>query len=277
MKKIILLALPVLLIALVFSNCNRKANAASKNTSDNKRTATLTTMTKNGITLTELYSPETFDNATLEQALSTNTEDLDSNKFTLTFKTNNYTLGTQTSMTDIKTCANSAQGQHIHCIIDNEPYSALYNSTAKLNAMKDGQHTVLTFLSRSYHESIKNKNAFSLTSVITGTSRYTARYAQPDFSKPMLFYSRPKGTYTGIETDAVLLDFYLVNCDLSKDGYKVKANINGNEFILNKWCGYFMEGLPIGETNIKLTLLDKNGKQVDSPYSYSERKITLKK
>jgi hypothetical protein len=38
-----------------------------------------------------------------------------------------------------------------------------------------------------------------------------------------------------------------------------------------------MEGLPIGETNIKLTLLDKNGKQVDSPYSYSERKITLKK
>ena len=101
--------------------------------------------------------------------------------------------------------------------------------------------------------------------------------AKAIFSKPMLFYSRPKGTCTGIETDAVLLDFYLVNCDLSKDGYKVKANINGNEFILNKWCGYFMEGLPIGETNIKLTLLDKNGKQVDSPYSYSERKITLKK
>jgi len=93
----------------------------------------------------------------------------------------------------------------------------------------------------------------------------------------MLFYSRPKGEYNGIETDAVLLDFYLVNCDLSPKGYKVLANINGTEFIITKWCGYFMEGLPMGENTVKLTLLDKNNKQVESPYSYSERKFTLKK
>ena len=57
----------------------------------------------------------------------------------------------------------------------------------------------------------------------------------------------------------------------------IKAEINGTEFILTKWCGYFMEGLPMGETSIKLTLLDEKGKQVESKYSFSERKITLKK
>ena len=81
--------------------------------------------------------------------------------------------------------------------------------------------------------------------VITGKSRYgTIRC--PDLTNPMLFYSRPKGRYNGIETDAVLLDFYLVNCDLSPKGYKVLANINGTEFIITKWCGYFMEAFTNG-------------------------------
>lgn len=275
MKKITLIALPVLIACFALSNCNRKANASTS--ANSEKTATLTTMTKNGITLTELYSPESFQDATLQQEQASGIQDLDSNKFTLNFTITNYELGKQTSMTDIKTCANSAKGQHIHCIVDNGPYTAVYDKTAKLNAQKDGQHTVLTFLSRSYHESIKHKNAYVLSSVITGMSRYTSRYAKPDLESPMLFYSRPKGEYTGIETDAVLLDFYLVNCNLSPKGYKVKADINGTEFILTKWCGYFMEGLPLGENTVKLTLLDEKGKQVESPYSYSERKFTLKK
>ena len=125
--------------------------------------------------------------------------------------------------------------------------------------------------------SIKNKNAYALSSVITGMSRYTARYAAPDLTSPMLFYSRPKGEYSGLETDAVLLDFYIVNCDLSNEGYRVKAEINGTEFMLKKWCGYFMEGLPMGENTVKLTLIDAKGKQVESPYAVSERKFVLKK
>lgn len=278
MKRIILIAVPVFLICIILSNCNRKANASTTaSTNSSERTAKLVTMTKKGITLTELYSPESFADATILQEAASTVEDLDSNKFVLNYTTTNYEFGKQTSMTDIKTCANSAKGQHIHCIVDNGPYTAVYQNKAKINAPSDGQHIVLSFLSRSYHESIKNKNAYVLSTVITGKSRYVARYAAPDLKKPMLFYSRPKGEYTGAETDAVLLDFYLVNCDLSKEGYKVKAEINGTEFVLDKWCGYFMEGLPMGENTIKLTLIDSKGNKVESPYNYSERKFTLKK
>jgi hypothetical protein len=269
MKKryFLLLALP--LVSFLFIAASVKKSSTKK--CSKPKSAKLITLSNNGITLTELYSPEAFADAKINQSFGGSSEDLDSNKFTVNYTVENYELGKQTGMSGIKTCANSAKGQHIHNIIDNEPYTALYESSAKVKAKNDGQHIVLSFLSRSYHESIKNKNAYVISSTITGASRTMVRYAQPDLSKPMLFYSRPKGEYTGSETAAVLLDFYLVNCSLSKDGYSVLAEINGNRFKLTKWCGYFMEGLPMGENIIKLTLLDKNGKTVDSPYSYSAK------
>ncbi len=273
MKKYYFLLLPLAFILLIAATTKK----TKKQTCSNPKSAKLITQTKNGITLTELYSPESFSNAKITQSFGGSSEDLDTNTFSANYTIENYELGKQTGMSGIKTCANSAKGQHIHNIIDNQPYTALYDLNAKVKAKNDGQHIVLSFLSRSYHESIKNKNAYTISSTITGASRTVIRYAQPDLTKPMLFYSRPKGEYTGSETDAVLLDFYLVNCDLSKNGYYVSAEVNGNTFKLTKWCGYFMEGLPKGENTIKLRLLDKNGKLVDSPFNTSERKIILKK
>lgn len=271
MKKYILLSIPFLLVLLMAATTSTTGKHCKP------KTAKLTTLSKNGITLTELYSPETFADAKLSMNMSSTSEDLDSNKIVIHYNIENYELGKQTNASGIKSCANSADGQHIHNIIDNEPYTALYKPNATVKAKSDGQHYILSFLSRSYHESIKNKNAYVLTTVITGKSRYSTRYAKPELDKPMLFYSRPKGAYTGSETDAVLLDFYLVNCDLSRNGYYVMAEINGTPFKLTKWCGYFMEGLPMGENTVKLTLMDKSGKVVESPFSTVERKFTLKK
>ncbi|MDB5228221.1 MAG: hypothetical protein JWN78_2414 [Bacteroidota bacterium] len=272
MKKYFLLFIPALLILIAATS----KNSTSKKTCKPK-TARLTTLSKNGITLTELYSVENFSNAVLKESFASTAADLDSNKIVIDYTTENYELGKQTDMSGIKTCANSAKGQHIHNIIDNEPYTAIYDPKATVKAKNEGQHFFLSFLSRSYHESIKSKHAYILSTAITGKSRYAARYARPNLESPMLFYSRPKGEYTGSETDAVLLDFYLVNCDLSKTGYSVLAEINGNKFKLTKWCGYFMEGLPMGENTVKLSLLDIDGKVVNSPFSVSERKFTLKK
>lgn len=277
MKNFSLLLIPVLLITILVTNCNRKTTAKPSSERITKN-ATLISYTKNKITLTELYSPEQFENVTLEQTTATSSmELLDNNKFNVNYKTTNYELGKQSDMNGLKGCANSLKGQHIHCIVDNMPYNALYENNATVDAVEDGMHMVLSFLSRSYHESIKNKNAYALSTVITGKSRYVARYAAPDLTKPMLFFSRPKGEYKGGETDAVLLDFFLVNCDLSAKGYKVRAEINGTRFTLIKWAGYFMEGLPLGENTVKLTLLDKDNKEVESPYSSAERKFVLSK
>ena len=182
-----------------------------------------------------------------------------------------YQLGVQTPDAGAKMCANSAKGQHIHLIVDNEPYSAHYTEDFDYD-MPDGTHYVLAFLSRSYHESIKTPQAYILEKVQAENKNFTS---SEEVTDPMLFYSRPKGTYTGhAETDKVMLDFYLANLELGS-AYKVKAEINGEEHIIDEWKPYYIEGLPLGENTIKLTLIDGSGNPVNTPLNPVTRTFTL--
>jgi len=181
----------------------------------------------------------------------------------------NFTLGMQTPDADTKLCNNSAKGQHIHLLLNNAPYEAWYQSKFK-RKMDSTHYVALSFLSRSYHESIKTKDAYVLREI--GSSK-TSHF---DMKAPHLFYSRPKGEYTGNDTKKVLLDFYLVNTTLSEKGNRVCATINGKEFMLNSWQPYFIEGLPMGENTIRLELLDSKGGKIPGPFNSVTRTITLK-
>lgn len=185
----------------------------------------------------------------------------------------NYQLGEQTPDAPTKMCANSKEGQHIHLIVDNEPYIAKYTASFA-QEVKDGSHYILSFLSRSYHESIKMPEAKIAKKVTVKNKNITE---ESDITSPMLFYSRPKGTYVGkAETTKVMLDFYLLNATLSKKGYKVKADINGEIHLLNSWEPMYIEGLPLGDNTITLTLLDVSGNIVDAPLNPVSRTFTLK-
>lgn len=188
------------------------------------------------------------------------------------FKISNYQLGLQTSDAPQKMCANSADGQHIHVIIDTLPYSAQYKPQFDYQ-ITDGEHYFLAFLSRSYHESIKHPGAAVARKVMVKGNSFTS---MEDITQPMLFYSRPKGAYVGAgETAKVMLDFYLVNAQLG-DQYQVKADINGETHMIDTWQPYYIEGLPIGENTITLTLVDAAGNPVQTPLNPVTRKFELK-
>lgn len=191
-------------------------------------------------------------------------------KFSFDVASDSYELGVQTPDASSKMCANSAKGQHIHLIVDNLPYAAKYESSFE-HEVSDGDHTILAFLSRSYHESIKTATAHILQNVTVenGTIK-----SQSNVEAPMLTYSRPKGTYVGDDTKKVMLDFYLSNVEL-KDGYTVEANINGEVHEISTWQPYYIEGMPMGENSITLTLM-KDGQKVDTPLNPVTRKFTLK-
>jgi len=182
-----------------------------------------------------------------------------------------YKLGVQTPDAASKMCANSGEGQHIHLIIDNEPYAAKYTSSFEYD-IPDGEHTVLAFLSRSYHESIKTNDANILTKILVKNKSISATYGT---DARILTYSRPKGTYIGDDTKKVMLDFYLSNVSLG-DGYTVDANINGESHEIDNWQPYYIEGLPMGENTIKLTLM-KDGEPVFTPLNPVTRTFTLKR
>ena len=185
--------------------------------------------------------------------------------YKFSFDVNQYELGMQTLKDFDYQLANSAKGQHIHFIVNNGPYSAHYENIFS-KKLKDSSNVILAFLSRSYHESVKNKNAFVLTQV--GEKNI-------DLNNEFLFYSRPKGTYKGVDTEKLLLDFYLVNSEISANGNKVRATIQDKKFIIEEWAPYYIEGLPKGEIKIKLELIDASGNLIDSPFNPSNRTVTL--
>lgn len=196
----------------------------------------------------------------------------DNGKFSYDYDSKTYELGQQTDDERSKICANSGKGQHIHFILEDEPYKAFYTAEFE-NVMEDGTYHLLSFLSRSYHESIKNGKAHLAQKVTFEGGKMTT---SETIENPMLFYSRPKGTYTGDDTKSVMLDFFIVNTELSEEGNQVKVTVNGEEIAtLTEWKPYFLENLPMGTNTVILELVDAEGKTVEAPNNPVTREFDL--
>jgi hypothetical protein len=181
-------------------------------------------------------------------------------------------LGAITESVNTQVLANSAKGQHIHFILNNQPYSAHYESTFSKN-IPEGVHHLVAFLSRSYHESVKNENSVIATKIQVGDDDTDS--IGFDMNAPTLIYSRPKGTYKGQDTESILLDFFLFNTELSEEGNYVKASINETSFDLFEWVPYVVKNLPMGENTITLTLVNSEGELIEGPFNSVTRTIIL--
>lgn len=247
------------LLALLFTACQ----GGSSSQAEGQQQEGASPATK--YTLTPFTESAAYPNARIESMAFTD------GRFDFKLNESDYKLGVQTPDAGAKMCANSAEGQHIHLIVDDEPYAAKYEASFDYQ-IPDGSHYILAFLSRSYHESIKTPGAHVAVKAVVKDNSMSE--VMPE-KMPMLFYSRPKGAYTGkAETEKVMLDFYLINASLGKQ-YKVKADINGEEHIIDTWQPYYIEGLPMGENTITLTLLDAAGNAVDAPLNPVSRTFTL--
>lgn len=192
------------------------------------------------------------------------------NNVNLNFTISNYELKASSNNNLTGICANSKDGQHIHLIVDNKPYTAIYK-TEYLLKEDSGSHLALSFLSRSHHQSIKNKDAFKLKQIDIG--KKTKTY---NLSQPYLFYSRPKGIYVDNDTKEILLDFYLVNTSISPKGNKVKVEIDGeHKFTLTKWSPYLIKGLTMGEHKVKISLVNRHNQPINAPFLPVERSFSL--
>ena len=191
-----------------------------------------------------------------------------SGEYDFSFDIMNYNLGEQTDGAIQNGLANSLKGQHIHFIINNDPYSAHYDSNFS-KELEDDNNVILAFLSRSYHESVKNEKAYVLTQISNDKSK------EIDLTQQFLFYSRPKGVYKGEDTKKLLLDFYLVNTEISPNGNKVRLTVQEKEFIIDSWAPFYLEGLEKGEVNLKLELIDEKNNLIKTEFNPSYRKVIL--
>ncbi|MGI4761043.1 MAG: hypothetical protein ACRYF0_10075, partial [Janthinobacterium lividum] len=206
---------------LGLGSCSTSQQAETATTNPNDRPTALGAQTnaantagpaqaKNGITLTPFNDSPKFPTAQLRLNTPAAGATVPSGEVAFSYDLTNYQLTKMTGGMHSGEMANSMKGQHIHNIVDNQPYTAHYD-TKFSKPIPDGQHVVLSFLSRSYHESLKHLGAYDLRVITVGTPAADAQPLNFDVKAPSLFYSRPKDTYAGADAKKIMLDFYLVN------------------------------------------------------------------
>lgn len=170
-------------------------------------------------------------------------------------------------------------GPHLHLILDNSPYQAVYNvdKPISLSGLTPGTHTLRVFASRPWHESFKNDGAFAQTTFHVLTKTEDNR---PDRALPLLTYSRPKGSYGA---EPILLDFYLTNAPLhliaqenTKDAiadWRIRVTINNESFMLDNWQPIYLTGFEKGQNWVKLEFIDEKGNLVQNAFNNTVRVI----
>jgi hypothetical protein len=170
-------------------------------------------------------------------------------------------------------------GPHLHLILDNKPYIAVYdlNQSVVLPNLDPGTHTLRVFASRPWHESFKNEGAYAQTTfhIFTKTEENN-----PDAKLPLLTYSRPNGSYGA---EPIMLDFYLTNAPLHSvaetnpddmmSNWRIRSTINGESFILDRWQPIYLKGFKPGKTWVKLEFLNNQGQPVKNVFNTTIRLI----
>ncbi|MBW1296674.1 hypothetical protein [Aquimarina litoralis] len=265
------LFLKMFILAITFTACKQEKKEAE--TTDEVETEVTEEVAKPEITLEKLEGSPAYADAALVLDSPNEIVAKKSGEMDFSFKVENYELGAQTTGPNPEKLANSGKGQHIHFILNNQPYSAHYEPSFK-KEVPDGVHHLVAFLSRSFHESVKNENSVVVRKLVVGENPEDKLGL--DMEAPTLIYSRPKGEYSGKGTEQVLLDFFVLNTTLSADGNKVRAKINDKEFTITEWVPHVIKGLPLGEVSIQLELVDAQGNLIPGPFNKVNRTVTLK-
>ncbi len=170
-------------------------------------------------------------------------------------------------------------GPHLKVILDNEPYTMVYdlNQPLVFPDLEPGTHTLRVFASSPWHESFKNEGAYAQTTfhIFTKTTDNN-----PDPAQPLLTYSRPTGSYGA---EPIMLDFYLTNAPLHLVAqenpedeiadWRIRATVNGESFVLDRWQPVYLKGFKPGKNWVKLEFLDEQGNPVKNVFNNTVRLI----
>ncbi len=188
-----------------------------------------------------------------------------------------------------KEISNSDEGQTLHIFIDNLEYftanealfdavdnhDEFYDQTTEVNIpykLSPGMHIIRAFPCRSFGESLKEGKS-AISSIIYYKEKSPA--INMDISKPYLTYNEPQGSFSDPKKP-ILLDFYINNCALSKDGFKVRITLDGtNKRFLYDWVPYYIYGLDSGKHTIHLELINPQNELVPGIFNSVSRTFTI--
>ncbi len=213
----------------------------------------------------------------------------DENPVTVQFRLEAYPLGFYSDFLRAREVHNGDEGQAVHIYVDNKPFFGVNEAIDDITESEDidfdqtiettipyklspGIHVIRAFPVRSFGESLKGSKCFAATYFYFGK---TDKKETVDLSKPYLTYNQPQGVFKADKP--ILLDFFVANTQLSKDGYKVRLTIDGfDRRILTQWVPYYIYGLKPGSHTFQLELLNPAGAVIPPLFNDLERKVVVK-
>ena len=157
-------------------------------------------------------------------------------------------------------------GAHVALWLPNEPIKRIAKADCELN-LKKGNYSVLSFLCDDQELCIKQAEAYALRSFSVGEN---SKQNLNDSVFAVLNIFSKETSFNPI------LDFYLINTNISKEGNKIKLSIDKNEFQLHNWSAYTINGLTKGKHKIKIELVNNKGIKLNSTYACDSTEIVLK-
>lgn len=201
-----------------------------------------------------------------------------------------YPLGLNSDFDRNEMIYNNPRGQALRIFIDDKPFIAIYKSFTdsftednlyfdkQLNTtipyhLSGGMHLIRAFPVRSFGECVRGTKAFDEQIFYVGN-----RSNRLDFNlnSPFLTYNEPTEEHSYKDENPILLDFYLSNVRLSRDGYKVRLTIDGKiKRLLIKWVPFYIYGLKKGSHTIRLQLLNEQNKVVSGSFNDVQKSIRV--
>ncbi|MCP4442731.1 MAG: hypothetical protein GY810_27820 [Aureispira sp.] len=243
-----------LCLTLTALSCQSTTSSEVENTKE----APITTTTESSLNLEpcEPLIQEALYNNVLMQAYT-----YQNGKFM--FGVEGVALGAKTPGAEKKESATSKKGNYIHIVLnDKDHHTSDYQHF--IHELPDGEYTLLSFLSRSYHESIKTPTA-SISKTISIKNKQLQK--SQNFDQAAIAINAPRGLYKNDDTKKVVLDFHLFNTNLSPEGNKVRVLIDQEEFILDQWQAHYINGLTLGMHTLELSLINSSGNVIYGPVS----------
>lgn len=201
-----------------------------------------------------------------------------------------FNVGTKSDFDRAKEVFNDPDGQSLLVFIDDKHPLEIYRSSIDsldnnnlfydINLtkslpfyLKEGMHVIRAFPDRSYGESLKGPGCYAAGIFYIGSKIKNFDF---NLNEPYLTYNEPLETIQYSSNKPILLDFYLSNIQLSRDGFKVKITIN-NDVVrsLTDWVPYYIYGLSKGKHTIRLQLIDEKNNQVTGRFNDVSRTIIV--
>jgi hypothetical protein len=212
-------------------------------------------LSQGNITLTEVIDIPPFEDVSLELMQRNVKFRQGANK--LEFSINKFILGEKTASEKETGLVRESNGQYLVAVgkTGEKKFSKQFE-----HQLIRGDNHLLTFMCRSYGISVKSPKSFAFYNIKTDT--LDGEVIQNKKS-PFLYLNSPEQKQRLSISEPVLLDFYLVNFNIQKQGSYLKLRIDSEEFKLYKWTAFSIQGLTVGEHNISLEAFDREGKAIE--------------